>query len=169
MKKITAFIFGIMLVSMVMPFSAFADIGGIDRELNLQQGKTDGGVGSSKPEESTFQLVPCQGVDNPATKEKETECDFNMLLVGVNRMIKLLLFLSIPLVMGMGIYTAYKFMTAGGDPGKLADAKKMFVPIVIGLFWVLAAYIVVYTFLDKLVSDSIKNDATSPIKILDNR
>lgn len=149
-----------MFVSFALPFSALAQ----------PPAARDGGQGSSKPEDRTFQIVPCQGVDNPATKDVvETECDFNMLLVGFNRVLKFLLFLSIPLVMGMGLYTAYKFMTAGGDPGKLADAKKMFIPVALGIFWVLAAYIVVYTFLDKLVSENISQEAKDAIEILNNR
>ncbi len=161
MKKIPALTLAVLFVSIALPFSAFAQTPSPTRAA-------DGGEGSGKPEERTFQLVPCQGVDNPATPTVETECDFNMLLVGISRMMKFLLFLSIPLVMGMGFYTAFKFMTAGGDPGKLADAKKMFVPVVLGIFWVMAAYITVYTFLDKLVNPNISGEAKGAIKILDN-
>ncbi len=161
MKKVFTIGLVAMFVSMVMPFSVFAQTPAPARGA-------DGGEGSGKPEDSTFQLVPCQGVDNPATSAVETECDFNMLLVGISRIMKFLLFLSIPLVMGMGFYTAFKFMTAGGDPGKLADAKKMFVPVVLGIFWVMAAYLTVYTFLDKLVNPDISGEAKEAINILDN-
>jgi hypothetical protein len=163
MKKILTLALVALFVSMVMPFSVFA-------QTPTPAKGADGGEGSGKPEESSFRLVPCQGVDNPVTTDViETECDFKMLLVAVSRIMKFLLFLSIPLVMGMGFYTAFKFMTAGGDPGKLADAKKMFVPVVLGIFWVMAAYLVVYTFLDKLVKPDISGEAKGAIKILDNR
>ncbi len=148
MKKTLTIIFVALFASLALPFSAFAQ-------------NPDGGQGSGNPQEGTFQLVPCDNVRVP--------CDFNMLLVGFNRVLKFLLFLSIPLVMGMGLYTAFKFMTAGGDPGKLADAKKMFIPVALGLFWVLAAYIAVYTFLDKLVSEEISDEAKDAIEILNNR
>jgi hypothetical protein len=142
-------------IALAAPFAAFGETG-------------DGGVGSGQPEKQNFQIVPCDGVDNPTTTKVETECDFKMLMVGVSRVMKFLLFLSIPLVMGMMIYTAYKFMTAGGDAGKLADAKKMFVPVVLGLFWIMAAYLIVYTFIEKLVNPEIKGEAQDAIKILDN-
>lgn len=152
MKHFKAIALSIMFVSVVTPLFAFAQ---------APAKGSDGGLGGNQAEKKQFQIVPCDNVT--------VECDFNMLLVGINRVMKFLLFLSIPLVMGMGLYTAYKFMTAGGDAGKLADAKKMFVPVALGLFWILAAYIVVYTFLDKLVSEKFREEAKESINIFDNR
>ena len=133
----------------------------------VQNQSEDGGTGADNPRARNFQIVPCDGVENPATKEKEIVCDFDMLIIGVNRIIKFLLFLSIPLVGGMILYMGFKYLTANGDPGKLASAKKMFVPVALGLFWVLAAYIVVYTILDKLVADRIGDKDKKDVIFLD--
>ncbi len=123
---------------------------------------SDGGVASDDPSKgASFQLVPCNGASKDAQGNPTVECDFNQLLNMINRVIKFLLYLSIPLILGIIIYTAFKFLTANGDPGKLADAKKMLIPVAIGLFWVLAAYIVVYTVLDKLLADGTSSDARS--------
>lgn len=100
-------------------------------------------TGTDNPADASFQLVPCSG----------TDCDFQKLMVMFNRIISFLLYLSVPLVLGMIMYTAFKFLTANGDPGKLVNAKKMLVPVAIGIFWVLGAYVVVYTVLDKLITN----------------
>ncbi len=128
-------------------------------------GAQDGGVGVSDPKSQQFQLVPCTGVLNPDGSGKV--CDFNQVIVAANRIIKFLLFLSIPLILGMILYTGFKYLTAGGDTMKLAEAKKMFLPVAVGLFWVLGAYLVVYTFLDKLVADKIGGVDKKDIIFLD--
>jgi hypothetical protein len=67
----------------------------------------------------------------------------------------------------MILYTGFKYITANGDPGKLADAKKMLIPVVLGMFWVFAAYLVVYTVLDNLVADEIGGVPKKDIIFLD--
>ncbi len=108
-------------------------------------------TGVDDPKDANFQLVPCSGVDKVTGAET---CTFKDLFTLANRIIKFLLYFSIPLVLGVIMYTAFKYLTANGDPGKLADAKKMLVPVALGLFWILAAYLIVYTFLDKVLDDS---------------
>ncbi|HEU0081207.1 MAG TPA: hypothetical protein VFQ72_04300 [Candidatus Paceibacterota bacterium] len=121
---------------------------------------TDGGIGSQDPRGATFQLIPCDGVT--------VECDFDAFVVGINRLLKFLLYLSIPLVLGMILYTGWLYLTANGESGQLEKAKKMFIPVLLGIFWIAAAYIVVYTILDKFVSEKFRESAKDSIKILDN-
>jgi hypothetical protein len=130
------------------------------------------------PKDSSFQLVPCDGFKKPVMvngqvqmngseivyEQGSKECDFNQLFVLANRIMKFLLYFSIPLVLGIIMYTAFKYLTANGDPGKLADAKKMLVPVALGLFWILAAYLIVYTFLDKVLDDSAGNATKGILK-----
>ena len=136
-----------------------------------QQQSNDSGQGASDPRASNFQLVPCNGAPayqkdangqvkydssgKPIPDTTKVNCDFNQLIVMVNRIIKFLLYLAIPLVLGMILYMGFKYLTANGDPKKLADAKKMFIPVVIGLFWILAAYIIVYTVLDTFLAPTV--------------
>jgi len=75
-----------------------------------------------------------------------------------NRVIKFLLYLSIPFVLGIIVFTAFKYLTANGNPAKLADAKRMLKYVIIGLIWILLSFILVYTVLDNLLSDNIKKD-----------
>ncbi len=116
--------------------------------------------GSADPKDSNFQIVPCTGVE-----EKDAngvvigkKCDFNSLVEMANRVIKFLLYLSIPLVLGIIVFTAFQYLTANGNPVKLDKAKHMIKYVIIGLLWILGSFILVYTVLDNLLSDNIKND-----------
>jgi hypothetical protein len=121
------------------------------------QAQVPGGGGSSDPKQTTFQIVPCNGVassTNPAIKE----CDFNSLVEMANRIIKFLLYLSIPFVLAIIMYTAFLYLTANGSEVKLTKAKHMLWYVLVGLFWILISFILVYTVLDKLLDDKIKTD-----------
>lgn len=124
----------------------------------------DGGVGSSnpkeqdnsaKPDKGSFQLVSCQGIDDPRTKEVEVECDYRQLIATANRLIQFVLWLLSPIVVGMMVWTGFKYMTAGGDANMIADAKRMFTPILLGIFFIMAGWLLVYTVLDKLLADQV--------------
>jgi hypothetical protein len=183
MKKISLILSLFILAVFALPAISFAAQLEVDRELDRRLGGADGGVGSGNPEYEEFRLVPCDGVQKylkdesgqirrdsagrPLVDQASKECDFNQLIIGFNRVVKFLLYLSIPLVLGMILFMGFKYITANGDPGKLASAKKMFVPVLLGLFWVFAAYIVVYTILDKLVADTIGGVPREDIIFLD--
>lgn len=106
------------------------------------------------PASKDFQLIPCDGVKDKADPNSK-ECDFAQLKVLFNRILNFLLYLSIPLVMGMIMYTAFTYLTANGDPGKIASAKKMLIPVALGVFWVLAGFIVVRTVLGSFLAPNI--------------
>jgi hypothetical protein len=132
----------------------------------VQNSPTDAGVGANDPRASNFQLVPCSGVAKTVNGVTSPACDFNQLIILANRVIKFLLYLAIPLVMGMILYTGYLYLTANGDTGQLEKAKKMFIPVIIGMFWIGASYIVIYTVLDTFLSTNTSTSAKDAIKIL---
>jgi hypothetical protein len=113
--------------------------------------------GSPDPKQSNFQIVPCDGVAS-STNSSLKECDFNALLEMVNRVIKFLLYLSIPFVLAIIMYTAFLYLTSNGSEVKLAKAKHMLWYVFVGLFWILISFILVYTVLDKLLAGSIKTE-----------
>lgn len=124
---------------------------------NLQS-DTAGEVGSNNPTNSKFQLVSCQGIDDPRTPNiVEKECDYQQLIATVSRLIQFALYILIPIVLGMIIYIGFKFLTSNGDSGKLADAKRMITPLLIGIFLIFSAWLIVYTFLDKLLVSDLKS------------
>lgn len=106
---------------------------------------SDGGLGSTDPKNEGFQLIPCDGVDVP--------CNFKAFVAMFQRILTFLLYLSIPLVVGIILYTGFRYVTAGGDAYKLEEVKKMLIPVAIGIFWVLAAWLVVNTIFKVFLSD----------------
>jgi hypothetical protein len=113
------------------------------------------------PNKSNFQLVSCDGVQK-FTKDgngnytsnldpNSVECDYNQLIITFQRLINFVLWIITPIVVGMMVYSGFKYMTAGGDANLIADAKRMFIPIAIGIFFIMAGWLLVYTVLDKLL------------------
>ncbi|HEY9480951.1 MAG TPA: pilin [Candidatus Paceibacterota bacterium] len=159
MKKIFVFLAAIVLVFGIAPVTHAADgfapnqfPGGDPTGQAVDQ---DGGLGSGDPTKDSFQIVTCKGVDDPRTDAHEKECDLDQLLLMARRIIQLALFALTPIVIVMIAYTGFKYMTAQGDVNMLADAKRMLTPIVIGIILIFAAWVLVYTVLDKLLADQI--------------
>jgi len=116
------------------------------------------------PKSPFFQLVSCDGVDDPRTPNKiETECTFNEVVKTFERIIKFVLYLMIPIVLGMIVYVGFTYLTANGDSGKLAKAKSMITPLLLGVFFMLAAWLIVYTLLDFLLAENL-SDGVDGIK-----
>ncbi len=155
-------------IACAAPVGAMADAGMPQQTHDYyvqQSGSVDGGIGSGNPRDSLettqnpFQIVTCDG-------SAEHPCDFNALIIMVNRLIRLLLYLAIPLTLGMVLYTGWLYISANGETGQLEKAKKMFIPVLLGLFWIGASYIVVYTVLDKFVSKNLSDSSKDAINIL---
>ena len=58
----------------------------------------------------------------------------------------------------MIIYIGFKYLTSSGDSAKLADAKRMIIPLLTGIFLIFSAWLIVYTFLDKLLVDKVSEN-----------
>jgi len=114
-------------------------------------------IGSDQPKDSTFQLVTCAGVDDPRTTDKkEVECDYNQAIATFSRIISFVLYLLIPIVLGMILWIGWTYLTANGDSGKLAHAKDMIKPLLLGIFFIFAAYLIVYKLiLGNLLADKV--------------
>jgi hypothetical protein len=119
----------------------------------------DGGIGSGDPTNDKFQIVTCSGVDDPRTPDVvEKECDLTQLVIMARRVIQFVLFALTPIVIGMIVFTGFKYMTAHGDANLIADAKRMITPILIGIILIFSAWVLVYTVLDKLLADKLGPD-----------
>ena len=88
-------------------------------------------------------LVPCGGVDCNV-------CDLALLAQNIlNAGIYIAIFLSAILFAWAG----WKYVTAGGNPGKATDARKIFTNVVIGLVIIIAGWLVVDTVMKTLVNE----------------
>ncbi|HVT75027.1 MAG TPA: pilin [Candidatus Paceibacterota bacterium] len=139
-----------MVMSVVSLFFTFA----FARVASAQG--IQGAVGTDDPtDQGNFQIVSCNPTYNPATGKLDNDCDYQQLVATATRIVKYILFIIIPIVGAMILWTGFKYMTAGGDANAVADAKRMLKPIAIGVFLIFAAWLIVYTILDKLLAPSI--------------
>lgn len=106
-------------------------------------------IGSEKPKDSDFQLVPCDGVKVP--------CDFNALMTLFNRVVNFILYISIPLAAISFSYAGYLYISAAGNSGKIEEAHKIFWSVLIGFIFVSSAWLIVYTIQKALLSSDFKN------------
>ncbi|MEK7606136.1 MAG: pilin [Patescibacteria group bacterium] len=87
-------------------------------------------VGAAEPEG----LVPCDGLD----------CNFASLVQLVDGLIDFLLFkISIPLVTILFLWAGFLLITAGGNPGRMEQAKSIFKNAGIGFIIALSAWLIV--------------------------
>lgn len=142
----------------IASFAALVLLGGFPSFVAAQSTLTNPASKSiSNPEDPGFQLVPCDGVKDP-NDPNSVACDFGQAKVLFNRILNFLLYLSIPLVLAMIMYTAYTYLTANGDQSKIFKAKQMLIPVALGIFWVLAGFIVVRTLLDSFLAEKIGSE-----------
>ena len=82
-------------------------------------------------------IVPCGGTaDDP--------CDMGSTITIVGAFIDfVLLYIAMPLAASMFMYAGFVMMTAGGNPGKIQEAKKIFWSVIIGLVVAFAAWLIV--------------------------
>lgn len=114
-----------------------------DNPEYVQAQALDGGKGADNPRASNFQIVTCTGVVDPRTG-KGVECNYNQLIMTISRIIQYVLYLLIPILLGMILWVGWSYITANGDPKKLADAKSMIKPVLLGVFFIFSAYLIVY-------------------------
>jgi len=89
-------------------------------------------------------IVPCNGVDCDV-------CDIAKLAQNtLNAGIYIAIFLSAILFAWAG----WKYVTAGGESGKVKSAREIFTNVLIGLIIILAGWLVVDTIMKTFVSES---------------
>lgn len=86
------------------------------------------------PGPTTDGLVPCNG----------PECDFDDLVTLIQNIINFLLYtVAVPVATLLFMWAGFKYLTAGGDPGKVKAAHSIFMNVFIGFLIALGAWLVV--------------------------
>jgi hypothetical protein len=95
-------------------------------------------------------LIVC----DPARVGGKPDCDFNSLLalfkVGVKALLEIASIITVIALIMIG----FKFMTAQDNAGVRTEAKNQAMGILKGYFFILAAWLIVYTISSVLVKDS---------------
>jgi len=89
-------------------------------------------------------LVPCDGLN----------CDFEALMELVQNVLKYIVEITVPLSAIMFAYAGFLYMTSQGSLDKRKKANQIFTNVGIGLFFVLAAWLIVKAILVGLKSDT---------------
>ncbi len=79
------------------------------------------------------------------------KCGFPQLMLLVSSVLKFLTLVSIPLATIAFAYAGWLLLTANGSTSKMEDAKGIFVKVLIGFVFVLAAWLIVRTITDALL------------------
>jgi hypothetical protein len=93
-------------------------------------------------------LIVCDGVPGGSLPE----CNFSYLIELVRVLIHDMVLLSTLLAVGVFAYAGFILLTSGGDTGAMKQAKGMFLKVLIGYMWILAAWLIVYTITSVLLN-----------------
>lgn len=104
-------------------------------------------------------FIPCgrdtTGPDGkPDGKVGEGEaCTFNDILTVIRRIVNFIMILSASIAAIAFAYAGWLYMSAGGDTGQIGKAHQVFTKVAIGFFFVLAAWLIVWTITSMLIRD----------------
>ena len=134
-KKIGTFLFIFSFI--VLPVFAYAQ-GTLPNNPSQPSGPTQTGGTTSQNSGNTGITYVCNhGVG------KEGECDFNDVILAVQKVLKFArdfaLFFSVIVI----IIAGFKYMMSGDNPGERSKANEMFRKVAIGIFFVMAAWLIV--------------------------
>lgn len=98
---------------------------------------------TEKPDISNSNLISCYNY-----------CTFSDVLRTINNFITFLITtLFIPTIVLLIMFAGFKYITAAGNPSKVANLKKMIMNIVIGMLLILCAWLIVKVIITILVRD----------------
>jgi hypothetical protein len=85
------------------------------------------------------------------------ECTWEDLLKALNRLIDRAEVFALALSVGIIAYAGFNYMISGDNPGKRKEANTMLKKVAIGIFWMLAAYLVVKLITGALLNNNVFN------------
>lgn len=90
-------------------------------------------------------LIVCDGPD----------CTYEKLIELANGVINVLIALATIIATVVLIYAGFKLLTSGGNENEAKEAKEMLLKVVWGFFWILVAWVAVYTIMNTLLKDAV--------------
>jgi len=94
-------------------------------------------------------LVKCEGALTADEIGKKDKCDFAQLIETIKYLINWMIYITVPIVIVIFAYAGFLFMTA--KESNISKAKHIFSNVVIGFFFMLAAWVIVHSILKFLV------------------
>ncbi|MCK5021744.1 MAG: hypothetical protein KAR54_00645 [Candidatus Pacebacteria bacterium] len=87
------------------------------------------------------------------TKAMPNPCTFGDLITLISNIIDFILYISAPVSAIMFSYAGYLYLTSGGNPSKRAQGNKIFINVLLGLFFIVGAWLIVKAILMGLKVD----------------
>ncbi|MEK7182152.1 MAG: pilin [Patescibacteria group bacterium] len=88
-------------------------------------------------------LIPCTN-----------NCGFNDMITLVQNIITFVLYIAIPIAVGMFTYAGILYLTASGKTGQIEKAHTIFLNVLIGFIIVLSAWLIINTIANALLDKS---------------
>lgn len=115
---------------------------------------TGGGAGASTP--NTGITYECQR-PGPGGRTIYGDCGYGDLIEAVKRVIDWVIVFTLGFSVVVIAYAGFNYMISGDNPGKRAEANKMLWKVVVGIFFVLAAWLIVNLVANVLVTQGIRD------------
>jgi hypothetical protein len=84
------------------------------------------------------------------------DCTYGDLIAAVKRAIDWMIIFTLEFSVVIIAYAGFNYMISGDNPGKRAEANKMLTKVAIGIFLVLAAWLIVTLIANTLLSTSVR-------------
>ncbi len=97
------------------------------------------------------------GVVYECTSGRPGECNYTELIAAVVRVINWLIIFTLQFSVVVIVYAGFNYMISGDNPGKRAEANKMLTKVVWGIFFVLAAWLIVNLIARTLLTPAVIN------------
>lgn len=106
--------------------------------------------GQNTPSNAT--LIVCG--DKEVNGVVQNQCGWADLVQLAIHIINFCMYLVVPLAALSFAYAGFLILSAGGDSGKVKKGKDIFTKVAIGIFWVIAGWLVIHTILIALLGPS---------------
>ena len=83
-------------------------------------------------------------------------CSFNDLILATERVIRWAVIFTLQFSVVVIAYAGYLYMISGANPGKRKEANAMLTKVAIGIFFILAAYLIVTLIANALLTPAVK-------------
>jgi len=80
-------------------------------------------------------------------------CTFYEFLAFVRQVMNFLMLLAIPIAAALIAWAGVKILFGAGNPSKLSEAKEMMGKVALGFFFMLAAWLIVFTITNPILKD----------------
>ena len=100
-----------------------------------------------------FSFVCSTGTPSCTDTTNQVPCEgFDLLIQAIQGVVKVVVGMALAFSVIVIAIAGSKYLTSGGEPAKRQEANKMFVKVAYGIFWILAAWLIINLIMTALTS-----------------